>query len=215
MNKLFYLIIGLFILNSCSKKIINHNQYNLPTSDLEIIDQAYSNNPNYKHLNLKGIASIIIDDVETKFNINLKMIKDSVMWLSVRERVIGIELLRAKLTPDSLYLLNRLEKSFFIKVDGIKYQMNTKDKYDELLQSLGMDTMASKKVADLKAPMPGLVLDISVEVGQEVFVGDTLLILEAMKMENVIKSPTDGVIKSISVNKTETVEKNQLILNFE
>ena len=115
MNKLFYLIIGLFILNSCSKKIINHNQYNLPTSDLEIIDQAYSNNPNYKHLNLKGIASIIIDDVETKFNINLKMIKDSVMWLSVRERVIGIELLRAKLTPDSLYLLNRLEKSFFIK----------------------------------------------------------------------------------------------------
>lgn len=115
MNKLFYLIIALFILNSCSKKIINHNQYNLPTSDLEIIDQAYSNNPNYKHLNLKGIASIIIDDVETKFNINLKMIKDSVMWLSVRERVIGIELLRAKLTPDSLYLLNRLEKSFFIK----------------------------------------------------------------------------------------------------
>lgn len=115
MNKLFYLIISLFILNSCSKKIINHNQYNLPKSDLEIIDQAYSNNPNYKHLNLKGIASIIIDDVETKFNINLKMIKDSVMWLSVRERVIGIELLRAKLTPDSLYLLNRLEKSFFIK----------------------------------------------------------------------------------------------------
>ena len=115
MNKLFYLIIGLFIFNSCSKKIINLKEYNLPISDLEIIDQAYSNNPNYKHLNLKGIASIIIDDVETKFNINLKMIKDSVMWLSVRERVIGIELLRAKITPDSLYLLNRLEKSFFTK----------------------------------------------------------------------------------------------------
>jgi len=107
------------------------------------------------------------------------------------------------------------EKLFFIKVDGIKYQMNTKDKYDELLHSLGMDSLASKKVTDLKAPMPGLVLDIAVEVGQEVVVGDTLLILEAMKMENVIKSPTDGIIKSISVNKTETVEKNQLILNFE
>ena len=115
MNKLFYLIIGLFIFSSCSKKIINLNQYNLPKSGLEIIDQAYSNNPNYKHLNLKGIASIIIDDKETKFNINLKMIKDSVIWLSVRERVIGVEFLRAKLTPDSLYLLNRLEKSFFIK----------------------------------------------------------------------------------------------------
>ena len=115
MNKLFFLTIGLFIFSSCSKKLINRNEYSLPKSDLEIINQAYSNNPNYNHLNLKGIASIIIDDEETKFNINLKMIKDSIIWLSVRERVIGIELLRAKLTPDSLYLLNRIEKSFFIK----------------------------------------------------------------------------------------------------
>ncbi|MDG1475707.1 MAG: acetyl-CoA carboxylase biotin carboxyl carrier protein subunit [Vicingaceae bacterium] len=106
------------------------------------------------------------------------------------------------------------EKSFLIKVDGIKYLFNAKDKYDELLHSLGMDTMAAAKVSDLKAPMPGLVLEISVEVGQEVAKGDTLLILEAMKMENVIKSPTDGVIKNIAVNKGETVEKNQIILNF-
>jgi biotin carboxyl carrier protein len=106
------------------------------------------------------------------------------------------------------------QKLFLIKVDGIKYQMNAKDKYDELLHSLGMDNLASKKVSDLKAPMPGLVLEISVEVGQVVVKGDTLLILEAMKMENVIKSPTDGVIKSIAINTAETVEKNQLILNF-
>ena len=108
-----------------------------------------------------------------------------------------------------------VEKSFIIKVDGIKYNFNAKDKYDELLHSLGMDTMAIAKVLDLKAPMPGLVLEVSVEGGQSVSKGDALLILEAMKMENVIKSPTDGVIKSISVNKGETVEKNQLILNFE
>lgn len=107
------------------------------------------------------------------------------------------------------------EKSFLIKVDGIKYHFNAKDKYDELLHSLGMDTMASAKVSDLKAPMPGLVLEVAVAVGQEVAKGETLLILEAMKMENVIKSPTDGVIKSVSVNKGETVEKNQIILNFE
>lgn len=111
--------------------------------------------------------------------------------------------------------INAEEKSFFIKVDGIKYKMSAKDKYDELLHSLGMDNLASTKVADLKAPMPGLVLEVSVEGGQQVSKGDALLILEAMKMENVIKSPTDGVIKSISVNKGETVEKNQLILNFE
>jgi biotin carboxyl carrier protein len=111
--------------------------------------------------------------------------------------------------------VNPEEKSFFIKVDGIKYQMNAKDKYDELLHSLGMDNLVSKKITDLKAPMPGLVLEIAVEVGQTVLKGDTLLILEAMKMENVIKSSTDGVIKSISVKKTQTVEKNQIMLNFE
>ena len=62
--------------------------------------------------------------------------------------------------------------------------------------------------------MPGLVLGISINAGEKVTKGDTLLILEAMKMENVIKSPTDGVIKSIAVKKGETVEKNQVILNF-
>lgn len=110
--------------------------------------------------------------------------------------------------------INKEEKLFFVKVNGDKYRFNVKDRFDELLHSLGMDNMAANKVADLKAPMPGLVLDVIVKVGDEVAKGDTLLILEAMKMENVIKSPTDGVIKSIAVNKADTVEKNQLILNF-
>ncbi len=107
------------------------------------------------------------------------------------------------------------EKSFLIKVNGNKHQFTLKDRFDELLHSLGMDNLAGSKVADLKAPMPGLVLEVSVQGGQQVEKGDALIILEAMKMENVIKSPTDGVIKSISVNKGDTVEKNQLILNFE
>ena len=106
------------------------------------------------------------------------------------------------------------EKSFLIKVNGLKYQMQAKDKYDELLHSLGMDNLATKKVSDLKAPMPGLVFDIIVSEGQEVKKGNALLILEAMKMENMIKSPTDGVIKSIEVEKGVAVEKNQVLLNF-
>lgn len=110
---------------------------------------------------------------------------------------------------------NKKEKKYTIKVNGKKYSFSVKDKFDELLHSLGMDNMLGSKVADLKAPMPGLVLDVSVEEGQSVNKGDALLILEAMKMENVIKSPTDGIIKSISVSKGDTVEKNQLILNFD
>ncbi len=111
--------------------------------------------------------------------------------------------------------VNKEQKLFFVKVDGEQFKFTVKDQFDDLLHSLGMDNLAAAKVSDLKAPMPGLVLEISVEIGQEVVKGETLLILEAMKMENVIKSPTDGVIKSVSVNKADTVEKNQVILNFE
>ncbi|MCL4126550.1 UNVERIFIED_CONTAM: hypothetical protein GTU68_064554 [Idotea baltica] len=63
--------------------------------------------------------------------------------------------------------------------------------------------------------MPGLILEINIAVGQEVKENDSLLILEAMKMENILTSPRDGIIKSISVSKGDAVEKNQLLIEFE
>ena len=106
------------------------------------------------------------------------------------------------------------EKSFTISVNGNKYQLAVKDKFDELLQSLGLDSMASKKVNEIKAPMPGLVLDVKVNEGDAVKKGDAILVLEAMKMENNIKSPTDGIVKKIHVKKGMAVEKNQVLINF-
>ncbi len=107
-----------------------------------------------------------------------------------------------------------IEKSFLVSVNGNKYQLNVKDKYDELLKSLGLDTLNTKKVNELKAPMPGLVLDVRISEGDTVKKGDPILVLEAMKMENIIKSPTDGVIKKINVKKGIAVEKNQVLINF-
>jgi len=142
---------------------------------------------------------------EEQFSWDVLQIKDNSFSVIKNNKSYNVEILS----------VNRDEKRFFIKVNGLKYKLNVKDKYDELLHSLGMDNLTNQKVGDLKAPMPGLVLDVSVSEGEEVKKGDTLLILEAMKMENVIKSPTDGVIKKIAINKGEAVEKNQLILNFE
>jgi biotin carboxyl carrier protein len=106
------------------------------------------------------------------------------------------------------------EKSFLISVNGNKYQLHVKDKFDELLKSLGMDKLNAGKVNEIKAPMPGLVLDIRVSEGAEVKKGDPVFVLEAMKMENIIKSPTDGIIKKINVKKGAAVEKNQVLINF-
>jgi biotin carboxyl carrier protein len=83
-----------------------------------------------------------------------------------------------------------------------------------LLKSLGFDDLNAKKVNEIKAPMPGLVLDVRVSEGDTVKKGDAILVLEAMKMENIIKSPTDGIIKKINVKKGVAVEKNQVLINF-
>lgn len=106
------------------------------------------------------------------------------------------------------------EKKLVIKINGKKYTLDVKDKYDELLHNLGLDNIAAKKINDVKAPMPGMVLSILVNEGQQVKKGDSLLVLEAMKMENVLKSPTDGTIKKVIALKGTAVEKNQLLIQF-
>jgi biotin carboxyl carrier protein len=106
------------------------------------------------------------------------------------------------------------EKKLVLKINGKKYNLDVKDKYDELLHSLGLDNIAAKKINDIKAPMPGMVLNVLVTEGQEVKKGDSLIVLEAMKMENVLKSPADGIIKKIVANKGTAVEKNQLLIQF-
>ena len=113
-----------------------------------------------------------------------------------------------------LIKINEEEKTMVLKINSVKYNIQLKDKYDDLLHNLGLDNIATKKVNDIKAPMPGMVLNILVKEGDTVKKGDALLVLEAMKMENIIKSPTDGVIKKITANKGTAVEKNQLLIQF-
>jgi biotin carboxyl carrier protein len=105
-------------------------------------------------------------------------------------------------------------KLLSLKVNGNKYECKLKDRQDELLERLGMDKANSKKVNNVKAPMPGLVLNVLVGEGTAVKKGDALIILEAMKMENILKSPTDGVVKKVSANKGTPVEKNQILIEF-
>jgi len=109
---------------------------------------------------------------------------------------------------------DRSTKTIAVRINRKKYILSVKDKYDEVLEKLGMGNN-SKNLKDLKAPMPGKVLEILVNGGQEVKKEQALIVLEAMKMENVIKSPGDGTIKAISVQKGNTVEKNQVLINFE
>ena len=109
---------------------------------------------------------------------------------------------------------NAAEKTAEIKVNNNIYTISAKDQYDVLLDKLGLSSLNSAKISEVKAPMPGLVLKIMVTEGDEVKKGDNLFVLEAMKMENIIKSPADVVVKTVKIKPGDKVEKGQVLLQF-
>jgi biotin carboxyl carrier protein len=106
-------------------------------------------------------------------------------------------------------------KTRTVKINGHQLEVTVKDHFDQLLSQLGMDSLSASKMNDIKAPMPGLVLQVFVEAGQKIEKGDPLLVLEAMKMENILKSPGAGIIKKVAVSAKDKVEKNQVLISLE
>src|SRR5690606_24858966 len=92
---------------------------------------------------------------------------------------------------------NFTEKKYTVRVNNTAYVVTIQDQLDMLIADMGFETDAGKQVNAVHAPMPGLILEISAKVGQQVAANEPLLILSAMKMENSFVSPRDGVIKSI------------------
>lgn len=141
---------------------------------------------------------------------------DDIHSLDVISTNNGLHILQNNISYKAEMLSKNFDnKTYQIAVNNNVYTINIEDDLDRLIKQMGFELGSTKHVNEIKAPMPGLILDINVEVGQTVKEDDSLLILEAMKMENVLTSPRDGVIKSISVSKGDTVDKNQLLLEFE
>ncbi len=166
--------------------------------------------------------TIKIKDTEYKVDLDKK---DS-SKIKVNNKDINLDIIEPKLNTFNIISknksynveivrFNKEEKKLDIKINGKIVSTEILDDLDLLLKELGMDSALTTKVNEIKAPMPGLVFDIVAEVGQEVKIGDTILILEAMKMENNIKSPTDGIIKEIKCIKGNSVEKNDILVLFE
>ena len=105
--------------------------------------------------------------------------------------------------------------NFKIRSNGKSTMASVSSKADEILSKIGISDWSKKEEGDLKAPMPGKILDVLVSANDSVEKGQGLIILEAMKMENMLKSPKDGVIAEIKIQKENTVEKNQILITFE
>lgn len=109
---------------------------------------------------------------------------------------------------------NCTEKTAEIKVNNTIYAISAKDQFDLLLDKLGLSNLNSAKVSEIKAPMPGMVLKVFAAEGDSVQKGDNLFVLEAMKMENIIKSPGAVVIRKLKIKAGDKVEKGQILIEF-
>lgn len=143
-----------------------------------------------------------VNDKEVELNVS--KISLSQTHILYQHRSYNIEIIDANLQ----------DKTCKIKINGTIYETKVEDQFDQLLKQLGMDTLASGKIAEIKAPMPGLVLKVLVEENVEVKKGDNLLVLEAMKMENILKSTTDGIVSKVAVKQGDKVDKNQILVQF-
>ncbi|WP_324719511.1 acetyl-CoA carboxylase biotin carboxyl carrier protein subunit [Salinimicrobium sp. HB62] len=108
-----------------------------------------------------------------------------------------------------------LNRSYIVRVNSRPFEVRISNELDLLIEEMGLSLAAAQVINDIKAPMPGLIMDVQVKQGDEVKEGDYLLVLEAMKMENTLTAPRDGIVKSVTVQKGQTVDKNQLLIEME
>jgi biotin carboxyl carrier protein len=110
---------------------------------------------------------------------------------------------------------NTIDQSYIIKINGEISIIRLIKQVEKTIEKLGIQKSSQKNINILKAPMPGLILDVAVKESDLVKKGDPVIILEAMKMENILSSPVDGKVKEIKVNPQQTVEKNNILIKFE
>ena len=109
---------------------------------------------------------------------------------------------------------NSIDQSYIVKINGEISTIRLIKQVEKTIEKLRIQKGSQKNINILKAPMPGLILDVIVKESDLVKKGDPVIILEAMKMENILSSPVDGIVKEIKVNPQQTVEKNNILIKF-
>lgn len=106
-------------------------------------------------------------------------------------------------------------KSLAVEVAGRSFRIAIADEVDQLVDAMGYADVAAAGAGEVLAPMPGLVIDVMVNEGDEVDIGTPLLVLEAMKMENVLKAETAGTVRAVHVAAGDTVDKLAPLIDIE
>lgn len=113
-----------------------------------------------------------------------------------------------------LHQVDAAKRNVVLSINGKKTTIKLRNRLDRLLKELGLENALEVKVKSIEAPMPGLIHSLIAKEGDTVKKGEPLLILEAMKMENVIKAPADVVVEKIHVAEKDAVDKSATLMSF-
>jgi pyruvate carboxylase subunit B len=104
---------------------------------------------------------------------------------------------------------------FTLWLDGFRYEIEALDERTRAIRALSGAGQEASRPAPLVAPMPGMIVRITVAVGDSVQAGQGLIVMEAMKMENELRAATAGTVKAILAREGTAVEKGALLLELE
>ena len=106
------------------------------------------------------------------------------------------------------------KKTLKLKINGHQIETKYERSLEKTLQKLGLESIQNQIQTKIFAPMPGLILNVMVKKDQTISKGDPLVIIEAMKMENIIKATFDGSIEKVHISENDKVEKNDLLFEL-
>lgn len=108
-----------------------------------------------------------------------------------------------------------INRNYSVKVNGNIYRVNVGTPLDALIKEMGLSLGNDSFEDEIHAPMPGIILEVNVAEGDKVKKGDSLCVLEAMKMENTLTASRDGIVKTVNIAKGDTVDKGKLLIELE
>ncbi len=158
-------------------------------------------NKNVKNIELLSDSEISINSKKIQFN--LLSLDDKTHLLKVGNNIFEVVVQK---TDDEKYA---------ITVNGVLFEIEIRTSLQERAKKLLDASRATNHKLEVKAPMPGMILRVNKQVGEEVISGESVIILEAMKMENELRSPVTGKLKELFVKEGNPVEKGFKLFSIE
>lgn len=104
---------------------------------------------------------------------------------------------------------------YVLEIEGHRYAVEALDERTRIIQEMAARNAPPSGPAPILAPMPGLVVRVNVQVGDRVAAGDSVIVMEAMKMENELRASADGTVKAVKASPGTPVEKGTVLIELE